>query len=171
MFVGQEAVLPVGFDVAKARLNSLIHENTLVAASRDCYGDGFSRLLRVGPLGSAPIVSRLVEVRFRDLVQHQDSAVLTLRWEATGPGGGLVPALDADLTLTPVSGQTRLRLDGSYRPPLGALGEHLDRAILHRVAAATIGSFVACVAAAIVDYVADAAPDPISIQPAWESPA
>jgi hypothetical protein len=169
MFVGHEAVLQVGFDVAQARLKNLIHGNALVVASRDSYGDGFTRLLRVGPLGSAPAVSRLVEVRFRDLVQRQDSAVLTLRWDALGPGGGLVPALDADLTLTPVSGQTRLRLDGSYRPPLGALGEHLDRAILHRVADATIQSFVARVASAIVDHVADTAPDSISTEPSRES--
>jgi len=38
---------------------------------------------------------------------------------------------------------------GSYRPPLGSLGQALDRAILHRVAAATIRRFVVQVAARI----------------------
>ena len=42
-----------------------------------------------------------------------------------------------------------LTMAGSYRPPLGAVGEVLDRAILRRVAAATIRSFVAQVAAQI----------------------
>ncbi len=44
-----------------------------------------------------------------------------------------------------------LTLAGSYRPPLGSLGEVLDRAILHRVAAATIRSFLAQVAAQLAD--------------------
>ena len=42
-----------------------------------------------------------------------------------------------------------LTMAGSYRPPLGSLGEALDRAVLRRVATATIRSFVAQVAAQI----------------------
>ena len=42
-----------------------------------------------------------------------------------------------------------LTVAGAYRPPLGALGEALDRVILHRVAAATIRGFAARVAARI----------------------
>jgi hypothetical protein len=88
-------------------------------------------------------------VHFRDLVMRDDSAVLTLRWEATGPGGRLFPALDADITLTPAGERaTLLRLAGSYRPPLGSLGAGLDRAILHR-AAATIRAFLSRVADSI----------------------
>jgi hypothetical protein len=64
----------------------------------------------------------------------------------------LFPALDADLTLSPLDDDTSsLRLDGSYRPPLGAVGERLDRAILHRIAAATVESFVVRISKAIAD--------------------
>ena len=42
-----------------------------------------------------------------------------------------------------------LTVAGAYRPPLGALGEALDRVILHRVATATIRGFTAQVAARI----------------------
>ncbi len=71
-----------------------------------------------------------------------DAAVLTLRWESTGPAG-LFPPLDADLTLTPAgSDRCRLSLAGEYNPPLGPLGSGLDRAILHRAAQATARSFV-----------------------------
>jgi hypothetical protein len=45
-------------------------------------------------------MSRLVTVRFGDLVVHADFAVAAMRWEAAGPGGGLFPALDADIKLT-----------------------------------------------------------------------
>ena len=42
---------------------------------------------RVGPLGAAPGMSKLVEVHFLKVVTRGESAVLALRWEATGPGG------------------------------------------------------------------------------------
>jgi hypothetical protein len=106
--------------------------------------------VRVGPLGTAPGLSKLVEVRLLDPVNRGDSAVLALRWEATGPGGGFFPVLDADIALTPAGGHsTRLSLAGSYRPPLGAVGAALDRAILHKVADATIRSLLTRVADAL----------------------
>jgi hypothetical protein len=47
--------------------------------------------------------------------------------------------LDADLLLGPVGlEKTCMTLNGCYRPPLGRLGDGLDRAVLHRVATATI---------------------------------
>jgi hypothetical protein len=63
----------------------------------------------------------------------------------------LFPALDADITLTPAGNHsTTLTLTGAYRPPLGTVGAELDRAILYRVAAATIRAFLHRVADAIV---------------------
>ena len=89
-------------------------------------------------------------MQVRELSWSDRSSGLALRWEATGPGGGLFPVLDADLKLAPDgAGGTVLTMAGSYRPPLGPLGEALDRAILRRVAAATIRSFVTQVAAQI----------------------
>jgi hypothetical protein len=158
MFVGDEVVLEVGFVAAQARLANLTR-GSLLSASKDAYGEGISGLARVGPLGSAPGLSRLVEVHVRDLATSDHSAGLALRWEATGPGGQLFPALDADLTLRSTGEQTTsLALVGAYRPPLGALGAGLDRAILHRVAAATIRSFLNSVADAIVHPASAAAP-------------
>jgi len=43
----------------------------------------------------------------------------------------------------------RLALVGAYRPPGGRLGAGLDRAILNRVAAATIRAFLRSVADAL----------------------
>jgi hypothetical protein len=150
MFVGDEMQLPVGFDAAQAGLAQLAHGGSLIPAVAEAYGDGLAGLARVGPLGSAPGVSRLVEMRFRDLVIRDEAAVLTLRWEAIGAGGRLFPALDADITLTPAGEHaTLLRLAGAYRPPLGPLGAGIDRAILHRVAQATIRAFMRRLAAAI----------------------
>jgi hypothetical protein len=165
MFVHQEARLEVSLDVARARLSNLIRGRRLIRASEDAYRESITGLMRVGPVGGAPGLSRLVLVRFRELVTDGDSVVLALRWEADGPGGGLFPALDADITLTAAGMRaTVLTLDGAYRPPLGAVGAGLDRAILHRAAAGTIQSFVQRVADAIIN---PASPAPAE-QGAWE---
>jgi len=58
--------------------------------------------------------------------------------------------LDADLTVTPGdAGQTLMRLDGAYRPPLGGVGAGLDRVLLGRAATATIRSLLTRIADAI----------------------
>jgi hypothetical protein len=143
VFVGDRLRLAVSFEAALAGLASLTRGTALVRASGDAYGEGASDLVRVGPLGSVAGVSRLVKVHFGDLVVRGESALLILRWEAVGPGGDLFPALDADLTLTPAGEQAALlTLAAVYRPPLGRLGEGLDRAGLNRVATATIRAFL-----------------------------
>jgi hypothetical protein len=160
MFVGQQARLGVPLSVAQARLSNLIRGDRLVRASEEPYGEGITGLMRVGPAGS-PGLSRLVRAQFRELAIRGDAVVLTLRWEATGPGGRLFPALDADITLTPAGDQdTILSMYAAYRPPLGALGTVLDRAILHRVATATIRSFVRRVADAIAHPAPGMHPEP-----------
>jgi hypothetical protein len=140
MFVSEDVLVPVGYPVALARLTSILQGSGLRRSAEDAYHDGLVTMLRVGP---SPMLSRLVSVEFRELVTHGDSSLLTLRWETAGAGGGLFPVLDADITISQVDDhRTRLRLDGSYRPPLGGVGASLDRAAMHRVAAATIRSFI-----------------------------
>jgi len=158
VFIKDETLLDVGFDAAQARLASLALSDSLTSASADAYGEGVTELIRVGPHGSAPAMSKLVEVRFQNLVKRDDYAGLAVRWEATGPGGGLFPALDADITVTPAGEQTTLlKLTGTYRPPLGALGTMLDMAILHRIAIRTIRTFLNRIAAALAHPPASAA--------------
>jgi hypothetical protein len=56
------------------------------------------------PRRACPSWSRcisLVEVHFLEVVTRGESAVLALRWEATGPGGRLFPALDGEISLIP----------------------------------------------------------------------
>jgi hypothetical protein len=176
MFVGSEVVLDVSFGVACARLASLAHGGWLESASGAAYHEWGAGLARVGPAESVPLVSRLVEVRFRDLVRHGDSAVLAVRWEAAGSGGGLFPVLDADITLTPAAESTTLRLAGSYRPPLGKVGAVLDRVALHRVATATVRDFAERVAQAVMNPVTaavweDERDESGAMGPSWLPPA
>jgi hypothetical protein len=149
MFVGDELRVEVSFAAAAARLANLIGGGSLVQASQAAWGEGIAR---VGPIGPVPGMSKLVRVRFRELVQHGATLVLTLRWEATGASGALFPVLDADVVLIPDGDQaTLIGLSGVYRPPGGAVGAGLDRAILHRVATATIRSLLGQITDAITD--------------------
>jgi hypothetical protein len=146
MFVGDEVLLDVGFPVARERLAQLAAGGALAGPSEDAYGREAADLARVGAAG----VAKLVRVQVRELAWTDRSAGLAIRWEATGPGGGLFPVLDADIRLAPADPHvTVLTMAGVYRPPLGSLGEVLDRAILHRVAAATVRGFMARVATRI----------------------
>jgi hypothetical protein len=155
MFVCEQLRLDAVFSTARDRLAALAHSGSLLRAAQaasDGSGDidGSSGLARVGPLGPVRGLSRVVEVQFGDLVGHDDSAQLPLRWEVVGPGGGLFPGLDADITLASVDDKTTtLMLTGVYRPPLGSVGAGLDQAIMHRVALATIRDFLGRVGAAI----------------------
>jgi hypothetical protein len=174
MFIAAEVRLDLGFDAAQARLANLARGGLLQRASDAAYHELGTGLARVGPLGAAPGMSRLVRVQFTDMAVHEDFAVVAMRWEATGPAGTLFPALDADIKLTS-AGQdvTVLAVSGSYRPPLGSLGASLDRAILHRVAQATIQSFTHHIGTAIVRPAA--APEAVqagtlSEPPSWPEP-
>ena len=146
MFVGDEVRLEVGFAVARERLTRISESGALFGPSEDAYGPG---LTRVGAAG----LSKLARVQARELSWTDTTAGLALRWEATGPGGGLFPVLDADLRLAPDGDGSVLTLAGAYRPPLGPLGQALDRALLHRVAVATVQSFLARVAAQLTGRV------------------
>jgi hypothetical protein len=146
MFVGDEVVLDVSFAAARARLADLIRNELLRSASEDAYDAGVTGLAQVGALG----LYKVVQVHVRQLAETGGHAGFAIRWEATGPGGGLFPALDADIRLVPAADQTTLLvLAGVYRPPLGPLGVALDRAALHRVAAATIRNFLGRLAASV----------------------
>ena len=133
----------VPFAEARAGLAAVADAGWLRSASGDAYGKWSTGLARVGPPDSARAMSRLVNVRFAELSARPTSTALMLRWEAAGPGGGLFPVLDADLTLAPYGEPASLLvLAGVYRPGLPAVGAALDRVVLRRVATATVQGFV-----------------------------
>jgi hypothetical protein len=150
MFIGAEMRLDVGFYAAQARLGYLARGGLLRRASQDAYGEWETGLARLSPLNATPAVSKLVAVRFRNMVTHADSVLWAMRWEAIDPGGALIPALDADIRLTRAGEEaTVLAVSWAYRPPLGGMGTGVDRASLHPVAQATIQAFTNHIGAAI----------------------
>jgi hypothetical protein len=150
MFTDHAVGLDLGYPVARARFLRLAHADWLDGPSRDAYADGLVGEMRVGPFGGVPGMSKLVRVSLLDPVPRDDLVLVPIRWEATGRMGGLFPVLDANLILgADDTGRAVLRITGSYRPPLDALGEGLDQAVLHRVARATLNSLLHRIAATL----------------------
>jgi hypothetical protein len=152
MFISAEVVVNASFEAACERLTSLARDSWLLDASGDAHARWARGVARAGPAGAAPVLARLVRVRSMDLTVRDRVAVMVLRWEAAGPGGALLPVLDADVSLSR-HGQSEvlLALTGAYRPPLAQVGAALDRAVLHRVATATIRRFVRRLGDALAD--------------------
>lgn len=110
---------------------------------------GDTLLAEVG-FGEAVRIKRSVVVELGPPVRAGSKTVFPLGWAASGPAG-LFPALDADLEVAPLgSGRTQLSMSARYKPPLGAVGRALDRALLSRVAEATLKNFLDRVADVIV---------------------
>jgi hypothetical protein len=105
-------------------------------------------------------VARQVAIAFGEPVRTSSKVVLPLRWVATG-AAGLFPALEADLEVAHLAaGSTQLAMSARYVPPLGPIGRAIDRAVLFRVAEATLKDFLDRVGEALLsDALADEARD------------
>lgn len=83
-----------------------------------------------------------VEISFGEPFRSPTRTRIPMSWTATG-ARSLFPSLDADLEAAPLgASRTQISISAWYRPPMGPLGRALDRALLHRVAEATIGDFL-----------------------------
>ncbi len=156
MFTEHAVQLDMGYPIARARFLELAHGDWLDGPSRDAYADGLVGEARVGPLGSVPGMSKLVRVSLLNPVPRDDMVFMPIRWEASGRMGLLFPVLDANLIVSNDDrGRAVLRITGAYRPPLDGLGEGLDQALLHRMAAATIRSLLHRIAATLAGPAAE----------------
>ncbi|MGH2680020.1 MAG: hypothetical protein ACRDG8_05980 [Actinomycetota bacterium] len=106
-------------------------------------------LAEVG-FGEVVRLKRTVVVELGRPVRSGPKTVFPLRWAASG-AAGLFPSLDADLEIAPLRpGRTQLAMSARYVPPFGAVGRVIDRAVLSRVAEATLKDFLDRVADAIM---------------------
>jgi len=115
------------------------------------YDEGEELLSRVGPFGPVPGLSKAVKVYGGKVRDRGEGFVMPLRWSATGPAE-LFPVMEADLEVSPLgSGESQLRLSGSYDPPLGSIGRQLDRLLLHQLAEATVRAFLSQLVSALLN--------------------
>jgi hypothetical protein len=155
VFLTDQVIVHADFDAARAGLAQLAASGALFGSAQDAYGGTTAAIARVGVAG----ISKLVRVQASELAGTADSAGLAIRWEAAGSGSGLFPVLDADVRLAPAGQQlTLLTLAGSYRPPFGRAGEAVDRAVMHRVATATVRNFLASMAAVLTRQDTESSP-------------
>jgi hypothetical protein len=93
---------------------------------------------------------RKVIIELGPMVHATSKSFFRLQWKASGHPG-LFPALDADIEVAPLGAdQAQLAMSARYVPPLGAVGRTIDRALLSRVAEATVKDFLDRVADAIM---------------------
>ena len=96
-------------------------------------------LSRVGPGG---MLSKRVKIEVGEVRRALGCVLVSMAWTATS-SPFLFPRLEADLEFSEVEpGNVRIELRGSYRAPLGTLGERLDRLIMHRMAESTVRAFL-----------------------------
>jgi hypothetical protein len=111
-----------------------------LAAEAQARGE---RLLgEVGFGGPSHRLDKKVQISIGEPIRFPSKTVLPMFWRARG-GEHLFPTLDADVEVATL-GRTRTQLSVSarYRTPLGVLGRIIDRALLHRVAEATLKDFL-----------------------------
>jgi hypothetical protein len=126
-----------------------------LASEANYQGDAL--LAEVG-FGDDIRVARQVAIEFGDPVRMPSKTVLPLRWAAAA-GSGLFPALDADLEIAPLGPhRTQLAMSARYVPPLGAVGRAMDRAVLFRIAEATLKDFLDRVRDSLISEVREGHP-------------
>lgn len=116
-------------------------ETWVPGLAREANHHGDALLAEVG-FGDDVRMARRVAIEFREPVRMPSKTVIPLHWTATG-ATGLFPALEADLEIAPLGpARTQLAMSARYVPPLGAIGRAIDRAVLFRVAEATLKDFL-----------------------------
>lgn len=142
MFIRYYLELPLPFEEVE---RALVREpgTWVPGLARDAERHGENLLAEVGfAVADSRRVDKQVEIEFGRPHRIPSKTVLPMSWRATGPER-LFPSLDADLEIAALGpSRSQLSISARYRPPMGTLGRVLDRALLHRVAEATIKDFL-----------------------------
>lgn len=149
MFIRYFVDLPLPFE--EVRETFLASPETWVPGlARDAEDRGERLLSEVGfSFDDGQWIGKQVEIELGPPLHFSARTALPLTWTATGPEH-LFPSLDADLEIASLGpNRTQFAISARYRPPFGGVGRVLDRALLHRVAEATIKDFLDRVAEAI----------------------
>ena len=108
----------------------------------DAHQRGDDLLAEVG-FGEKVRMRRLVHIELGEPVRAATKTIVPLRWIASG-APGLFPAdgrRPRDRAAR-APGRCQLAMSARYVPPLGVMGRALDRAVLFRVAEATLKDFL-----------------------------
>jgi hypothetical protein len=140
MFVRYFVELPIPQEQVET---ALAHDprSWLPGLARDAHRRGDALLAEVG-FGEAIRIKREVNIQLGPPIRSSSKTVFPLRWEAAAHPK-LFPSLDADLEVAPLGPErTQLAISARYVPPFRAFGRALDRAVLSRIAEATVKDFL-----------------------------
>ncbi len=136
MFVQYYGMVPRPFSAVEADLLAL--GDSLAVSADSAYRLGEGLLVRIGGGG----VAKTVLLDLGTPLRGSSATTLPLEWWATGTPG-LFPRMEAQLTVADMGKfLTQVRFEGNYQPPLGSVGRILDRALLSRLAEASVKDFV-----------------------------
>ncbi|HEV7203520.1 MAG TPA: hypothetical protein VGN18_02855 [Jatrophihabitans sp.] len=156
MFVRDEIVVPEAAGWVLARLEQYLRSESAAGRASDTAQDQDALLLRAG----VSVATKQVVIRALPTAVTAAGAEIALSWSATGPMHDLYPSLEATISVEAVdAGSTRVRMIGSYLPPMGNVGVVIDRVIGRRFAAATVRSFLDRVEHRVLDRAAPASPE------------
>jgi hypothetical protein len=145
MFVYYFVTIGARFDRAGSRFLHAVGSWDRCAG--DAYREGEELRVRIGPGLDRQLFAKTVRLNVGTPVATESDVAIPIVWEATG-ARVLFPRMEGDLILAALGPDLcQLTLRGSYRPPLGPIGRAIDRTILHRVAEASVRSFVERIAA------------------------
>jgi hypothetical protein len=141
MFVRYYVELPLPFAEAEGRL---IEDpaSWMPGMAGEAGARGEELLVEVGFGPEGLRVHREVVVTVGEPVVYPSKTSVPIRWHSAS-AEGLFPALDADVEVGPMGPKrAQLAISARYQPPLGVVGNAIDRALLHRVAEGTVKDFL-----------------------------
>ena len=141
MFVRYYLEIPMPFDeVEQTLLNA--PEDWVPGLAEDAEARGALLLADVGFWPSGHRLGKRVHIELGKPFRLASKTILPMSWRAT-LAEGLFPSLEADMEVAQMgSNRTQLSISARYRPPLGAVGRVIDKAVLHLVAEATVKDFL-----------------------------
>ena len=150
MFLYYYVQIPEPFRVVESKL--LHRLGILDGIATEAYREGEALRTKIGlGKGRSPLLAKTVEIACGTPLRGDHESEIPITWRALGTPG-LFPSLDAGIVVAQVGPSlTQIALRGSYQPPLGSVGEALDRTIFHRVAEASVKSFLDRLASSIQD--------------------
>jgi len=112
------------------------------AMARQANGHGVKLLSELGFDIGKRRIGRRIEVKLDDPRRTEGVTLVPIHWEAATQAG-LFPVLEGQMEVAALGmTATQVGISASYQPPTGFVGKIADRALLHRVAEATVRDFM-----------------------------
>jgi hypothetical protein len=157
MFIRYFVELPLSFEEAEERLLRAPGEWVPgLAQAAEAKGEQLLTEVGFGPPGRR--IGKQVLIELGTPVTFPSKTVLPMSWRPIG-AEGLFPELEADVEVASLgASRSQLSISARYQPPWGAIGRAIDRALLHRVAEATLKDFLDRVGEAMRSLLASSLP-------------